>query len=91
MKVTEAEARAIIERMDTKLRAARDAKDGAKRVSLIARCIELRSEVAQIFSDCAHWNDNVRRPDEPTIDPDQDGLLRLLLDKLDAQIKAWVQ
>lgn len=85
------DAREVIERMDTKLRAARDAKDAAERASLIARVVEMRSETAQIFIDTAYWNDNVRKPDEDVIDPDPDGLLRLLLEKLDAQIKAWVQ
>ncbi len=91
MNISDEEARAVIERMDTRLRAARDEKDGERRAILIARVIELRSDVAQIFTDHAYWNDNVRKPGEAAIDPDPDGLLRLLLDKLDAQVKAWVQ
>lgn len=85
------DAREVIERMDTRLRAARDAKDATERASLIARVVELRAEVAQIFTDFYYWNANVRQPGEAAIDPDPDGLLRLLLGKLDEQIKAWVQ
>lgn len=84
------EAKAIIERMDTKLRAARDQKDGERRASLIARVIELRSDVRQIFDDAAYWNERVRKPEEEPIDPDPDGVLALLLQKLDAQVAAWV-
>jgi hypothetical protein len=91
VEVNEQEIREVIERMDTKLRAAQSEKDGAQRAKLIARVVELRHEVAQIFVDTAFWNDNVRKPHEALIDPDPDGLLRLLLGKLDAQIKAWVQ
>ena len=85
------EARDVIERMDTRLRAARDAKEGERRASLIARVIELRAEVQWHFESVAHWNDHVRKPHEPAIDADPDGLMALLRDKLDAQIRAWVQ
>jgi hypothetical protein len=85
------EARRSIEKMDTRLRAARDAEEAEHRARIIERVIELRAEVQSQFDMIAHWNEHVRKPHEEPIDPDPDGLLGLLLQKLDAQIKAWVQ
>jgi hypothetical protein len=89
--MNEQEARAIIERMDTRLRAACGEEDAAERAKLIQRVVELRSECRQIFIDAEYWNDNVRRPEEERIDPDPNGTLALLIEKLDAQVKAWTQ
>jgi hypothetical protein len=85
------DARAIAERMDTKLRAAFGEKDAAERAKLIQRTIEIRSECRQIFIDAEYWNNNVRKADEERIDPDPDGTLALLIEKLDEQVKAWTQ
>jgi hypothetical protein len=87
--VNEAEARAIIERMDTRLRSACGEKDAAERAKLIQRVIELRAECRQILTDAEYWNANVRKPSEEPVDPDPDGTLALLIEKLDAQVKAW--
>lgn len=85
------DARAIAERMDTKLRAAFGEKDAAERAKLIQRTIEIRSDCRQIFIDAEYWNNNVRKADEERIDPDPDGTLALLIEKLDEQVKAWTQ
>lgn len=87
----EAEAREIIERMDTRLRAACGEEDAERRAELIRRVVDLRAECRQIFADAEYWNDHVRKPEEETIDPDPDGTLALLIEKLDAQVKAWTQ
>lgn len=52
---------------------------------LLARGMRLRLEIEQTFIDTAHWNDQVRRPDEDPIDPDPDGQLRKLAETLDRQ------
>jgi hypothetical protein len=85
------DVRAIIDRMDTRLRAACGEKDAAERAKLIERVIQLRSECRQIFIDAEYWNNNVRKADEERIDPDPDGTLALLIEKLDEQVKAWTQ
>lgn len=89
--MNEADARAVIERMDTRLRAACGEKDAEERAKLVARVIDLRSECRQIFTDAEHWNEHVRKPEEEPVDPDPDGTLVLLIEKLDAQVKAWTQ
>jgi 5-hydroxyisourate hydrolase-like protein (transthyretin family) len=85
------EAREVIERMDTALRKANGEQDGRRRAKLIQRVIELRHELQIDFNTVDYWNENVRKPHEARIDFDPDGLLKLLLEKLDAQIAAWVQ
>ena len=35
----------------------------------------IRDEIRQIFTDTAHWNENVRKPHEAIIDPDPDGMM----------------
>jgi 5-hydroxyisourate hydrolase-like protein (transthyretin family) len=84
-------AREVIERMDTALRRANGEQDGRRRAKLIQRVIELRHELQIDFNTCDYWNQNIRKPDEAPINFDPDGLLKLLLEKLDAQIAAWVQ
>lgn len=88
---SEEEIRAIIERMDTQLRAANGEQEAQKRAKLIERAIRLRDDIQIDFNTVEYWNENVRKPHEERIDFDPDGLLKLLLEKLDAQIKAWVQ
>jgi hypothetical protein len=84
-------ARRIIERMDTTLRQANGVADGRRRAQLIARVIKLRHELQIDFNTVEYWNDHVRKPHEQRIDFDPGGLLKGLLERLDAQIKAWVQ
>lgn len=59
----------------------RDIATGRER--LIRRTIRLRADIEQIFTDCASWNDNARKPHETPIDPDPDGKLRRVADGLD--------
>jgi hypothetical protein len=48
------------------------------RQQMIERAVTLRAEIELHFQTYAHWNDNVRKPDEQPIDPDPDGqLLRI--------------
>ena len=43
------------------------------RNEIIAEAQRIRSEIEQIFTDCAHWNDSVRKQHEELIDPDPAG------------------
>ena len=58
-------------------------KTDEKRARLIRRARALRAEIEQVFTDCASWNDNHRKPGEPPIDADPDGSLRRMADALD--------
>lgn len=46
------------------------------REEIIAQMRRNLKEVRQIFTDCDHWNNRVRKPDEAIIDCDPDGQLR---------------
>jgi hypothetical protein len=50
---------------------------------IIANARTLRANVEQILTDCAWWNENARRPTEAPIDPDPDGELHRMRDRLD--------
>lgn len=67
----------------------RDIASGRDR--LIHRSIKLRAEIEQIFTDCASWNDNARKPHEEPIDPDPDGQLRRIADALDRTLASESQ
>lgn len=54
-----------------------------KRDRILNRFRAVRQEVEQIFTDAAAWNEYVREPDEPEIDPDPFGDLRRLGAALD--------
>lgn len=54
-----------------------------QRARLVERARVLRGEIEQVFTDVAHWNDEVRKADEAPIDPDPDGRLRRMADGLD--------
>jgi len=45
------------------------------RNAIISEARRIRAEIEQIFTDCAHWNDSVRKPEEPEIDTDPDGTM----------------
>jgi hypothetical protein len=46
------------------------------RQAIIENIRAKRDEVRQLFTDAAHWNEHVRKPHEPKIDPDPDGTMR---------------
>ena len=54
----------------------------SQRSDLIQRVMTLKDEIDQIFIDTEYWNDNVRMADEESIDPDPDGILRMLREGL---------
>ena len=58
------------------------------RASLINKARRLRAEIEQIFSDTGYWNANVRKPHEAPIDPDPDGTMRKLADRLDRMLSS---
>ena len=55
----------------------------SQRKALLDRAVRVRAEIEQIFIDCALWNDHVRRPFQPPIDPDPEGQLRRVAESLD--------
>lgn len=57
------------------------------RKQMIRDARRIRGEIAQIFADAAHWNTCMRKPDEPPLDPDRDGLLARIAKDLDAFLK----
>lgn len=61
------------------------------RARLVERARVLRGEIEQTFTDCAYWNDNVRKADEAPIDPDPDGRLRRMADGLDRMLEDEAQ
>lgn len=44
-----------------------------ERARLLRQARRIKKDTEQIFIDAAHWNEHVRRPDEPPIDPDPFG------------------
>jgi hypothetical protein len=54
------------------------------REQVIERARRLREDVASVFEAAANWN--LANPDQPPIDPDQDGRLRQMLDALDEML-----
>jgi hypothetical protein len=62
-----------------------------ERQRLVERSIALRCEIQSIFDDVSHWNRHVRQPDEAEIDPDPDGELRRICDRIDAMLKSEAQ
>lgn len=54
------------------------------RFDILARARASRAEIEQIFTDCAAWNEDVRPPGAAPLDPDPDGELRALANRLDA-------
>lgn len=46
------------------------------RQTIIENIRAKRDEVRQLFTDAAHWNEHVRKPHEPEINPDPDGSMR---------------
>jgi hypothetical protein len=58
------------------------------REQIVADARRQRDEIAQIFTDVASWNQNVRKADEAEIDPDPDGLLKELKEGLDRFLAA---
>ncbi len=46
------------------------------RQEIIDKAKKNLAEVNEIFWDCDHWNDYVRKPHEKPIDPDPDGTLK---------------
>jgi hypothetical protein len=65
--------------------------DFSSRQDIVSRAMKLRVEIEQIFTDCASWNANARKPDEPLIDCDPDGELRRVADQLDRLLAAEAQ
>lgn len=57
--------------------------DRVRHADVVTRAIRLRSEMRQIFTDVAHWNEHVREPHEAPIDPDPDGELTELIAAID--------
>lgn len=54
---------------------------------LLAEAKKQRAEITQLFVDCEHWNDCVRKPDEERIEADPLGDMRRIAAALDAYIK----
>ena len=61
----------------------------SERARIIAEARRIRAEIEQLFTDAVSWNDNVRRPGELPIDPDDPvGQLRHIADGLDRMLAA---
>lgn len=54
---------------------------------IVHRAKRLRAKILQTFTDCASWNDNVRKPDEPPINCDPDGSMRRAIEGLDRMLE----
>lgn len=54
------------------------------REQVLERARRLRDDVASVFEAASNWN--LANPDQPPIDPDQDGRLRQMLDALDEML-----
>lgn len=59
------------------------------RADILARARALRQEIAEIFADYQHWNDNSpsRAEGAEPIDPDPDGQLRRIAEGLDRMLE----
>ena len=57
------------------------------REQIILQAREIRSNIAQMFSDAQHWNDVNAPWKGPPIEPDQDGKLRRIADCIDRVLK----
>jgi hypothetical protein len=57
-----------------------------ERARIVGNARNTRAEIEQLFTDCAYWNEHVRKPDEAPIDCDPDGTLRRLADGLDRML-----
>lgn len=90
MAIDKALTRERIEAMSTEMRQAWGFADAKKRASIVERTVRMRADIRQIFTDVEHWNDHVRTANQPRIDPDPDGLLALILQKYDEQLRVWV-
>ncbi len=56
------------------------------RADIVARARDLRGRIAQVFSEAEHWN-RVNVPWKgPAIDPDPDGTLKRIADRLDRML-----
>ena len=55
-----------------------------RREVMIGRWKVQRAKIQQLFDDAAHWN--ATHPNEPPIDPDEDGALRRLADAIDKML-----
>ncbi len=62
-----------------------------QRARLVEKIRHARQQIAQMFIDCEHWNNEVRQPHESPIDPDPDGDLRLLAGFYDRLLQNDVQ
>lgn len=63
-----------------------DRESGRRR--MLARAMRIRVEIEQIFTDCASWNDNARKPEDEPINCDEDGTLRRMADGLDRMLES---
>ena len=59
-----------------------------ERDRILKKARAVRDDIEQQFLDIAHWNTHVRKPDEEPIDPDPDGVLRKLQDRLTRMLAA---
>lgn len=46
---------------------------------LLAEARRINNEIRQMFVDVEHWNNAAKKPDEPPIDPDPGGHLKIAL------------
>lgn len=53
------------------------------RTQVISEIRQLGEEARLIIFDAKHWNNCVRKPDEPPIDPDPDGMLSEVAREID--------
>jgi len=64
------------------------------RGEVVAEALRIKAEIEQLFTDAAHWNDNVRKPGEREIEADPDGSLAKTRAELELFLKVerekWV-
>lgn len=60
------------------------------RAAILAEADRIARDIRQIFTDCASWNENVRKPHEAPIDPDPDGALACALAHCDGLLNGDV-
>jgi uncharacterized coiled-coil DUF342 family protein len=61
------------------------------RAEIINEAKRIRAECQQIFTDCEHWNSNVRKPHEAQIDPDPDGQLKRTIQAVDKMLEGEIR
>lgn len=57
---------------------------------MIARAERIIEEIDQLFIDVDYWNNYVRKPPEPPIDPDPDGELKRIRHKVQSDLNRLV-